>query len=50
MAVHKPLGPGVAEQPGLTDSYFNISREIIAQHGDADVVYAIFMRRPVTLA
>ena len=50
MSVHQPSGPGVDEQPGLTDSYFNIAREIIAQHGDAEVVYAIFMRRPVTLA
>ena len=51
MSVHQPLGPAIEEQPGLTDSYFNISEEIIAKHGDAVVVYAIFMRlRPVTLA
>lgn len=50
MSVHHPSGPSVEEQPGLTDSYFNLTREIIARHGDAEVRYAIFMRRPVTLA
>lgn len=50
MSVHHPSGPDVEEQPGLTDSYFNLSREIIARHGDAEVQYAVFMRRPVTLA
>ena len=44
------LGPTPSEQPALTDSYFNLTREIVAQHGDMDVTYAVFMRRPVTSA
>ena len=33
-----------------TDSYFVRTRKIIQEKGDADVTYAIFMRRPVTYA
>ena len=33
-----------------TDSYFIRTRKIIQEKGDADVTYAIFMRRPVTYA
>mgnify|MGYP001163943391 FL=1 len=33
-----------------TDSYFLKSKEIIKSNGEADVTYAIFMRRPVTYA
>ena len=43
-------GPDPDAQPALTDSYFNLTREIVKQHGDNVVTYAIFMRRPVTLA
>ena len=44
------LAPRPADQPAFTDSYFNLTREIVAQHGDCDVTYAVFMRRPVTSA
>ena len=43
-------GPDPKIQPALTDSYFNLTREIVKYHGDSDVTYAVFMRRPVTLA
>lgn len=43
-------GPDPKIQPALTDSYFNLTREIVKHHGDSDVTYAVFMRRPVTLA
>jgi len=33
-----------------TDSYFNRTRRIVARFGDKQVVYAIFMRRPVVCA
>lgn len=50
MADFKNQGPDADRQPSLTDSYFNLSREIVRQHGEAEVTYAVFMRRPVTLA
>ena len=50
MSIPPFLGPSAEEQPGLTDSYFNITRDIIAAHGDVEATYAVFMRRPVTLA
>ncbi len=36
--------------PRYTDSYFNLTRKIVQENGDAYVTYAVFMRRPVTLA
>ena len=33
-----------------TDSYFIRTRKIIQEKGDANVTYAVFMRRPVTYA
>ena len=43
-------GPSLADQPRLTDSYFNLARQIILNNQDCEVTYAVFMRRPVTLA
>lgn len=43
-------GPSSEDQPHLTDSYFNLTKQIVRHNGDAVVTYAIFMRRPVTLA
>ena len=43
-------GPSSEMQPHLTDSYFNLTKQIVQENGDAIVTYAIFMRRPVTLA
>lgn len=45
-----PRGPSGEQQPHLTDSYFNLTKQIVQENGDAMVTYAIFMRRPVTLA
>ena len=45
-----PKGPSLEAQPQLTDSYFNLTKQIVHDNGDAVVTYAIFMRRPVTLA
>ncbi len=42
--------PEASEQPSLTDSYFNLTRSIVLGHKDSQVTYAVFMRRPVTLA
>ena len=44
------LGPHVEDQPALTDSYFNLTKQIVQANGDVSVTYAVFMRRPVTLA
>ncbi len=33
-----------------TDSYFNRTKAIVAQHGDCRVTYAVFLRRPVVSA
>ena len=44
------LGPSADEQASLTDSYFNLTKDIVKANGDVAVTYAIFMRRPVTLA
>ena len=46
----KLSGPSVCEQPKYTDSYFNLTRSIVTAHKDSQVTYAVFMRRPVTLA
>ena len=43
-------GPSLEAQPRLTDSYFNLTKQIVKHNGDARVTYAVFMRRPVTLA
>lgn len=43
-------GPSLEAQPRLTDSYFNLTKQIVKHNGDAMVTYAVFMRRPVTLA
>lgn len=43
-------GPSPEEQPRLTDTYFKHTRQIVRENGDCEVTYAVFMRRPVTLA
>ena len=43
-------GPEPNVQPSLTDTYFRHTRNIVQKHGDCEVTYAVFMRRPVTLA
>ena len=43
-------GPSLEAQPRLTDSYFNLTKQIVKHNGDVRVTYAVFMRRPVTLA
>ena len=43
-------GPSLEDQPSLTDSYFNLTRRVVNSFGDIRVTYAIFMRRPITLA
>ena len=30
-----------------TDHYFKLTKRIVEQHGDINVTYAVFMRRPV---
>lgn len=42
--------PPVDRIDAWTDSYFVRTRQIVAQHGDCSVTYAIFMRRPVVYA
>ena len=44
------MWPDTQSHPRYTDSYFNLTRKILQEHGDAEVTYAVFMRRPVTLA
>jgi nicotinate phosphoribosyltransferase len=44
------MWPDIQSHPRYTDSYFNLTRKILQEHGDAEVTYAVFMRRPVTLA
>ena len=43
-------GPTPDQQPRLTDTYFKHTRNIVQTHGDCEVTYAVFMRRPVTFA
>ena len=50
VTVNNAKGPGPKLQPVYTDSYFNLARKIVLDHGDKQVTYAVFMRRPVTLA
>lgn len=47
---NKNFGPTLEDQPKYTDSYFNLTREILLHNDDCKVTYAVFMRRPVTLA
>lgn len=44
------MGPSALDQPKLTDKYFLKTREIVRRFGDAEVTYAVFMRRPVVFA
>lgn len=44
----RQTGPG--EVARFTDHYFLRTKDIVAQHGDARVTYAVFMRRPVISA
>ena len=43
-------GPTPEIQQSLTDTYFNHTRKVVMAHGDCEVTYAVFMRRPVTFA
>ena len=43
-------GPSVEDQPSLTDSYFLRTKAVVGRNGEAQVTYAIFMRRPVLSA
>ena len=43
-------GPSPEKQPSLTDSYFLRTKAVVAEHGEAQVTYAVFMRRPVLSA
>lgn len=43
-------GPYPEQHPSLTDSYFLRSKAVVEMHGDIDVTYAVFMRRPVLSA
>ena len=38
------------EIAGWTDKYFVLTKEIVKNFGDAQVTYAVFMRRPVISA
>jgi nicotinate phosphoribosyltransferase len=49
----KPNGhlvPSEPDVPRWTDKYFSRTKEIVAKFGDAQVTYAVFMRRPVVSA
>jgi len=50
MAKFASSGPTPEIQPSLTDTYFNHTRKVVMAHGDCEVTYAVFMRRPVTFA
>ena len=50
MAKFATSGPTPDQQPSLTDTYFKHTRHIVQAHGDCEVTYAVFMRRPVTFA
>jgi len=43
-------GPSPENQPQLTDSYFLRTKAVVSRNGEAEVTYAIFMRRPVLSA
>ncbi len=42
--------PAAGDIRGLTDHYFNQTKEVIGRFGDQEVTYAVFMRRPVVAA
>ena len=42
--------PTSKEIPSYTDKYFTRTRKIVEKYGDAQVVYAVFLRRPVVCA
>ena len=44
------MGPSPEDQPSLTDSYFLRTKAVVTRNGDAQVTYAVFMRRPVLSA
>lgn len=44
------IGPSPELQPALTDSYFLRTKSVVERIGDAEVTYAVFMRRPVLSA
>ena len=44
------LRPNPSQLPSVTDTYFLRTRDIVSSYGDAEVTYAIFMRRPVISA
>ncbi|GAA0567821.1 nicotinate phosphoribosyltransferase [Caenispirillum bisanense] len=44
------LWPSLDELPDWTDKYFRRTRDVVLKFGDAQVVYAVFMRRPVLYA
>jgi nicotinate phosphoribosyltransferase len=49
----KPNGhlvPSEPDVPRWTDKYFTRTKDIVAKFGDAQVTYAVFMRRPVVSA
>jgi nicotinate phosphoribosyltransferase len=49
----KPNGHLVPSEPDVplwTDKYFTRTKDIVAKFGDAQVTYAVFMRRPVVSA
>ncbi|HWL83993.1 MAG TPA: nicotinate phosphoribosyltransferase [Roseomonas sp.] len=48
--VERGAGVDDASIAQLTDAYFNRTREIVGRYGDAQVTYAVFMRRPVVSA
>ena len=50
MSEFDSTGPPPEELPGLTDTYFRNTQRIVEMHGDCEVEYAVFMRRPVTYA
>lgn len=44
------LWPSLDELPDWTDKYFRRTRDVVLKFGDSQVVYAVFMRRPVLYA
>ncbi len=50
MTAQAKPSPSDAAIAGRTDVYFNRTKEIVARFGDAQVTYAVFLRRPVVSA
>lgn len=44
------MNPPADDIPRLTDHYFRRTQDIVGRHGDVQVTYAVFMRRPVLAA